>query len=141
MPLPALDDVLVTVGLVLILEGLLPAFSPALWRRVIGFVANLMYSGRLLRLVGLFGIIIGVLFIYQAQSLSADTVILTLSTGDALAAIGLVMILESLFPLLSIIHYQRAVNFVARKMHQRSPRPAGLVAILLGVAIIYLIRG
>ena len=51
------------------------------------------------------------------------------------------MILESLFPLLAMAQYQRAVNFVARKMHQRSPRPAGLIAILLGVAIIYLVRG
>ena len=82
MPLPALDDVLVTVGLVLILEGLLPAFSPTLWRHAISFVATRIYSGRMLRLVSLFGFIAGVLIIYQARALSTDTVILTLGAGD-----------------------------------------------------------
>ncbi|MES2887400.1 MAG: DUF2065 family protein [Pseudomonadota bacterium] len=52
----------VALALVLVLEGLLPFFSPALWRRV--FERMLALSDSQLRVAGLSGMLLGLLLLW-----------------------------------------------------------------------------
>ncbi|MDE1998062.1 MAG: DUF2065 domain-containing protein [Burkholderiales bacterium] len=60
------SDVLwLACGLVLVIEGLLPAVNPAGWRRV--FEQLLQLSDEQIRLGGLFGMVVGLLIIWFFQ--------------------------------------------------------------------------
>ncbi|MGH8497125.1 MAG: DUF2065 domain-containing protein [Gammaproteobacteria bacterium] len=59
-------DLLTAIGLVLVIEGIMPFLSPDAWRRALGMVAQL--ETRRLRLVGLSSMIVGLLIVYFARS-------------------------------------------------------------------------
>jgi uncharacterized protein YjeT (DUF2065 family) len=60
-----LDSLWTALALLLVLEGLLPFFNPAAWRRV--FEQALSLSDGQLRFVGLSSILIGVLVLWLLQ--------------------------------------------------------------------------
>ncbi|HET8869524.1 MAG TPA: DUF2065 family protein [Aquabacterium sp.] len=59
------DVMWLACGLVLVLEGLLPALNPAAWRRV--FEQLLQLSDEQIRMGGLFGMVAGLLIIWFFQ--------------------------------------------------------------------------
>lgn len=55
-------------------------------------------------------------------------------------AFALLLVLEGILPFLSPAHFRRALEQAAR-MDDRSLRLAGLVAMVAGVALLYLVNG
>ncbi len=59
-------DLLAALGLVLVIEGIMPFLNPGAWRRTLEMVAQL--ETRRLRLVGLSSMIVGLVILYFARS-------------------------------------------------------------------------
>lgn len=61
----AWGDLLVAVGLMLVLEGILPFARPATWRRMLAILSQ--SDDRLARMLGLFCMLLGLALIYTVR--------------------------------------------------------------------------
>ena len=59
--------------------------------------------------------------------------------NDLLAAIGLLLVLEGILPFLSPNRVKRALNEISR-LDNRTLRSAGLISMLIGLAVLYWLR-
>lgn len=61
----AWGDLLAALGLMLVLEGIVPFVRPATWRRMLALLAQA--DDRLVRMMGLFCMLLGLALIYTAH--------------------------------------------------------------------------
>jgi uncharacterized protein YjeT (DUF2065 family) len=61
----AWDDLIAALGLMLVLEGILPFLRPAAWRRMLALLAQ--GDDRLVRMMGLFCMLLGLALIYTVR--------------------------------------------------------------------------
>lgn len=59
--------------------------------------------------------------------------------NDLLAAIGLLLVLEGILPFLSPNRVKRALTEISR-LDNRTLRSAGLISMLIGLAVLYWLR-
>jgi uncharacterized protein YjeT (DUF2065 family) len=59
--------------------------------------------------------------------------------NDLLAAIGLLLVLEGILPFLSPNRVKRALSEISR-LDNRTLRSAGLISMLIGLAVLYWLR-